>query len=92
MTEEDQQALNDKDKSMNKGQDSELDEKEITNDYAAKDLDIPGRAEDDINSEGTDIPDEENKQFNNRGTKPEYQKNTEHPNSDKKYNLLIEQY
>ena len=29
MTEEDQQALNDKDKSMNKGQDSELDEKEI---------------------------------------------------------------
>ncbi|MDN3593890.1 hypothetical protein [Zunongwangia endophytica] len=83
VTKDDQQALNEKGRSMNKGQDAALDHTQTNNDFAAKDLDIPERQEADISSDGSDIPDEENRQFNKRGAKPDYQKDREHPNSDK---------
>ncbi|WBL27193.1 hypothetical protein [Zunongwangia sp. HGR-M22] len=84
ITKDDQQALNEKGKSMNKGQDAALDHTQTNNDFAAKDLDIPGREDADTSSNGNDIPDEENRQFNKRGVKPDYQKEKEHPNSNKK--------
>ena len=84
ITKEDEQALNDKGKSMNKGQDAELDNKETPTDFTAENLDIPGRNEADVSTDGADIPDEENYQFNERGAKPEHQKQSEHPKSDEK--------
>ena len=84
ITKEDEQALNDKGKSMNKGQDAELDNKATPTDFTAENLDIPGRNEADVSTDGADIPDEENYQFNERGTKPEHQKESEHPKSDEK--------
>ncbi|UAB83577.1 hypothetical protein INR75_15560 [Zunongwangia sp. SCSIO 43204] len=84
ITKEDEQALNDKGKSMNKGQDAELDNKATPTDFTAENLDIPGRNEADVSTDGADIPDEENYQFNERGTKPEHQKQSEHPKSDEK--------
>ncbi|WBL20929.1 hypothetical protein [Zunongwangia sp. HRR-M8] len=83
ITKDDQQALNEKGRSMNKGQNAAIDDKQTNNDFAAKDLDIPGREDADTSSTGNDIPDEENKQFNKRGAKPDYQKEREHQNSDK---------
>lgn len=78
---DDEQALHDKNLSMNQNQDKPLAEREDV-DFTGKNLDIPGRNESDTSDEGTDIPDEENLQFNERGKRPKMDKNEEHPDPD----------
>ena len=82
ITKEDMQALNEKEHSMNMGQDKDLADRDREVDFTAKDLDIPGRKERDT-STGKEIPDEANYQFNQRGSRPEEQKKSEHPNPDR---------
>ncbi|MDX1543194.1 MAG: hypothetical protein R3214_04535 [Christiangramia sp.] len=82
VTQEDKQALNEKGRSMNKGQDKALDRKQPV-DFTAEEMDVPGS-----NTEGSardgNIPDEQNWQYNKKGSRPGRQKSKDHPNSDKK--------
>lgn len=80
VTTEDKQALNEKGRSMNKGQDKALDREEDV-DFTAENLDIPGSNNDET-GQGTTIPDEQNRQFNKRGERPDRQKEKDHPKSD----------
>ncbi|MCG9972409.1 hypothetical protein [Christiangramia crocea] len=80
VTKEDKQALNEKGKSMNKGQDKALDREEPV-DFSAEELDVPGSNNEESNNEGQ-IPDEQNWQYNKKGSRPDRQKAKEHPNSD----------
>lgn len=82
VTKEDKQALNEKGRSMNKGQDKELDREEPV-DFTADNLDIPGSNNSEPTEE-TQIPDVQNRQFNKRGERPDRQKEKDHPKSDKK--------
>ncbi|WP_300438193.1 hypothetical protein [Christiangramia sp.] len=82
VTKEDEQALNAKGRSMNKGQDKDLDrEREV--DFTGKDLDIPASNSDLPNKEGR-LPDEQNWQYNKKAARPDHKKSTDHPKSDEK--------
>lgn len=82
VTNEDMQALNDKGKSMNKGQDKDLDRQRKT-DFTPDELDIPA-SNDAKPNDGTDLVDEENMQYNKKGARPDRDISRDHPNSDKK--------
>lgn len=78
---DDEQALHDKNLSMNQNQDKPLADRENV-DFTAEELDIPGRNDTDTSDEGTDLPDEENFQFNERGKKPKKNNNEERPDPE----------
>jgi len=82
VTKEDEQALNEKGRSMNKGQDKALDHKKDV-DFTGNDLDVPA-SNADIPKEKGQLPDEQNRQFNNKGARPDHEKSTDHPKSDEK--------
>ncbi|MBZ9729020.1 hypothetical protein LB467_04920 [Salegentibacter sp. JZCK2] len=65
ITSEDKQALNEKGRSMDKGQDKELD-RDVPVDFTADNLDIPGRNQNKKNDR-EELVDEENYQFNQKG-------------------------
>lgn len=67
INEDDKQALQERGLNMSPNDDKFLAERDRPVDFAADDLDIPGRNEADTSHEGTDQPDEENFQFNERG-------------------------
>ncbi|APS39707.1 MULTISPECIES: hypothetical protein [Salegentibacter] len=69
VTSEDKQALNKKGRSMNKGQDKELD-REKPVDFTADNLDIPGSNQT-AKNDRDELVDEENYRFNKRGTEKE---------------------
>lgn len=79
ITQEDKEALNEKGRSMNKGQDRELDHKEKV-DFTPDELDIPA-SNDSRPEDKTDLVDEENMQFNNKGAKGENEKSGENLSS-----------
>ncbi|TRO66508.1 hypothetical protein [Christiangramia sabulilitoris] len=84
VTKEDKQALNEKGRSMNKGQDRALDrEREV--DFTASELDIPGSNDARPTKEG-EIPDEQNLQYNDRGSRPEHKKKPTIQIPTKEYN------
>ncbi len=66
---DDKQALQKRGLNMSPNDDKFLSETERPVDFAAEDLDIPGRNEADTTHDGPDIPDEENYQFNEKGVK-----------------------
>jgi len=72
ITKEDKEALNEKGRSMNKGQDKDLDQKEQV-DFTPDELDIPASNETKPEDK-TDLVDEENMQFNKKGAKGENDK------------------
>lgn len=72
ITKEDKEALNEKGRSMNKGQDKDLDHKENV-DFTPDELDIPA-SNDSKPEDKTDLVDEENMQFNKKGAKGENEK------------------
>lgn len=82
VTNEDKQALNDKGRSMNKGQDKDLDRDQKV-DFTAEELDVPASNSNLPDKEGR-IPDEQNMQYNNKGARPDHKKSTDHPKSDDK--------
>lgn len=82
VTKEDKQALNEKGRSMNKGQDKALDREEDV-DFTGENLDIPASNNDET-GQGKEIPDAQNAQYNKRGERPKRKKEVDHPNSDKK--------
>ena len=81
ITKEDKEALNEKGRSMNKGQDKDLDQKEQV-DFTPDELDIPG-SNDSRPEDKTDLVDEENMQFNNKGAKEEDVKSRENLSSSR---------
>ena len=81
VTGEDKEALNEKGRSMNKGQDQALDRDKPV-DFSADELDIPAGGEND--PEKGDLPDEQNWQFNRKGSREDWEKSKEHPKSDDK--------
>lgn len=82
VTKEDKQALNEKGRSMNKGQDQALD-RERPVDFTAKEMDVPESNQNKTSEEGN-IPDEQNWQYNKKGARPERKKAQDHPDSDEK--------
>lgn len=66
---DDKQALQDRGHNMNPTDDKYVEDRERPVDFAADDLDIPGRNLADTTHEGTDIPDEENFQYDQSGVK-----------------------
>lgn len=82
VTSEDRQALNAKGKSMNKGQDKDLDRKRET-DFTPDELDIPA-SNDAKPDDKSALVDEENMQYNKKGARPERDISRDHPNSSKK--------
>ncbi|MDT0676958.1 hypothetical protein [Autumnicola musiva] len=83
VTKEDKQALNEKGRSMNKGQDKELD-RDRPVDFTGKDLDIPASNDNLPDNEKNPNPDEQNRQFNERGARQERDKAKDHPDSQTK--------
>ena len=84
ITSEDEQALNDKGRSMNKGQDAELDKNRKRDaDFAAEELDVPA-SNDSKNRDRSELVDEENMQYNKKGARKDHEKAKDHPNSSKK--------
>ncbi len=85
INEDDRQILQEKGHSMapNEDRDKFLADRERPVDFAADDLDIPGRNESDTTHDGTDLPDEENFQYNQRGKRPDEAKKGEHPNPNR---------
>ncbi|MGA8854193.1 MAG: hypothetical protein WB492_08460 [Christiangramia sp.] len=82
LTKEDEQALNDKNRSMNKGQDKQLDrDKDV--DFTAEKMDIPA-SNDSKPTDKSELVDEENMQYNEKGSRPEHKKSSDHPRSDEK--------
>ena len=82
VTKEDEQALNEKGRSMNKGQDKDLD-RERKVDFTGNDLDVPASNSNRPDKEGR-IPDAQNKQYNQKGARPDRKRSTDHPKSDEK--------
>ena len=82
VTKEDRQALNQKGRSMNKGQDKDLDRERPVN-FTGKNMDVSGSNSAKPTNDGS-IPDEENQQYNKQGARNEQEKGKDHPNSDKK--------
>ena len=82
ITSEDKQALNEKGKSMNKGQDAEKN-RQRDGDYTANELDVPAS---NANKPGdrSELVDEENMQYNKRGAREDHEKAKDHPGSSKK--------
>lgn len=78
---DDEQALHDKNLSMNQNQDKPLSDRENV-DFTGEDLDIPGRDDSNTSDQETNLPDEGNLQFNERGKRPKKDKNPEHPDPD----------
>ncbi|WP_405198734.1 hypothetical protein [Christiangramia sp. LLG6405-1] len=72
ITNEDKEALNEKGRSMNKGQDKDLDQKEQV-DFTPDELDIPA-SNDTKPEDKTELVDEENMQFNKKGANGENEK------------------
>ena len=82
VTKEDKQALNEKGRSMNKGQDKDLDRnKEV--DFTAEKMDVPA-SNDSKPEKKSELVDEENMQYNKKGSRPDHKKSTDHPRSDEK--------
>ncbi|CAN5402160.1 hypothetical protein BH23BAC2_BH23BAC2_07620 [soil metagenome] len=69
INEDDKQALQERGINMNPRDKKFLAERDRPLDFAAKDLDIPGRDERNTTHEGTDIPDEQNFQYDESGIK-----------------------
>lgn len=82
VTKEDKKALNEKGRSMNKGQDKALD-RDRPVDFTAEEMDVPGSNDAKPDKEGQ-LPDEENWQYNKKGARPDSEKAKEHPDSDEK--------
>lgn len=82
VTKEDKQALNEKGRSMNKGQDKQLD-RDKNVDFTAEEMDIPA-SNDSKPEDKSQLVDEENMQYNEKGSRPDHKKSTDHPKSDKK--------
>lgn len=82
LTREDEQALNEKGRSMNKGQDKDLDRKNDV-DFTADELDVPASNSNLPDKEGR-IPDEQNWQYNKKGARPDREKSKDHQKSDEK--------
>jgi len=72
ITNEDKEALNEKGRSMYKGQDKDLDQKEQV-DFTPDELDIPA-SNDTKPEDKTELVDEENMQFNKKGANGENEK------------------
>ena len=84
ITSEDEQALNDKGQSMNKGQDADLDKNRKRDaDFTADELDVPA-SNDSKKRDKSELVDEENMQYNKKGSRAEHERAKDHPNSDKK--------
>lgn len=66
---DDKQALQERGLNMSPADDEFLADRERPVDFAADDLDIPGRNEADTTHRGTDIPDEENFQYDQSGVR-----------------------
>ncbi|MCP9200388.1 hypothetical protein MKO06_10735 [Gramella sp. GC03-9] len=81
VTSEDKQALNQKGRSMNKGQDKDLD-RERDVDFTSDEMDIPASGAND--PEEGDLPDAQNYQYNKKGKREDWEKSKDHPKSDKK--------
>ncbi|TQI70823.1 hypothetical protein JM79_1748 [Gramella sp. Hel_I_59] len=79
ITKEDKEALNEKGRSMNKGQDKDLDKKEHV-DFTPDELDIPASNDTKLEDK-TELVDEENMQFNKKGAKGENEKSGENLSS-----------
>jgi len=84
ITPEDKQALNKKGRSMNKGQDKDLDDKEQV-DFTAEELDIPGSTSSKPDKTNN-LVDEENRRFNKKGSKKEKKDMDDFPDPDTKDN------
>lgn len=82
VTKEDKQALNQKGRSMNKGQDKDLD-REKPVDFTAHKMDVPASNQNKPSKEG-EIPDEQNWQYNKKGSPKARDMATDHKGSDKK--------
>ena len=84
ITSEDKQALNKKGRSMNKGQDKDLDEnRERKADFTPDELDIPA-SNDTKPQDKSELVDEENMQYNKKGAREDHERAKDHPRSDKK--------
>ena len=82
VTKEDKQALNEKGRSMNKGQDKQLDrDKDV--DFTAEKMDIPA-SNDSKPQDKSELVDEENMQYNEKGSRPDHKRSSDHPKSDEK--------
>lgn len=79
ITEEDKQALQDRNLSMDQHQDKALSDRNRPVDFTAKDLDIPGSDDRDTSHKSSELPDEENFQFNRRGEQPDEAGTESHP-------------
>lgn len=66
---DDRQALQERGHNMSPTDDQFLADRENEVDFAAEDLDIPGRNDADTTHRGTDIPDEQNFQYDKSGVK-----------------------
>ena len=84
ITAEDKQALNEKGRSMNKGQDKELD-REKPVDFTADNLDIPGSNQS-AEKDREKLVDEENYRFNKKGTSKKNKNLDDLPDPDTKGN------
>ncbi len=82
ITSEDKQALNDKGKSMNKGQDAAKNRKREA-DYTANELDVPA-SNDNKPQNRSELVDEENMQYNKKGAREDHERAEDHPRSSKK--------
>ena len=82
ITAEDKQALNKKGRSMNKGQDKQLDRDKPV-DFTADNMDIPGSNQTSKNDKEK-LVDEENYQFNKKGTSKEKKNLDDIPDPDTK--------
>jgi hypothetical protein len=80
VTAEDKQALNKKGRSMNKGQDKELD-REKPVDFTADNLDIPGSNQT-AKNDREELVDEENYRFNKKGSEREKRNLDDIPDPD----------
>ncbi|GAA4323282.1 hypothetical protein GCM10023115_51880 [Pontixanthobacter gangjinensis] len=82
VTSEDKQALNEKGRSMNKGQDKDLDRKREV-DFTAVEMDVPASNESKPRKK-SELVDEENMQYNQKGARPDHKKSSDHPRFDEK--------
>jgi hypothetical protein len=80
---DDKQALQERGHSMSPTDDQFLADREESVDFAAEDLDIPGRNIADTTQRGTDLPDEENFQYDKSGVKKKFRRDLDNlPDED----------
>lgn len=82
ITKEDKQALQERGHNMSPTDDQFLADRDRPADFAAKDLDIPGRNQADTSHRGTDIPDEQNFQYDRSGMKKKRSNEDDIPDRD----------